>query len=485
MKESARARYELEIEKTGREPYVTRYYGPYGGPAVERIKYQEVYDAIEKQVRERMVPYFDASKANLNTDYVGQVEQFFRNIEQRIAETQQEALIDRQRAMYGGTTVELPPDLFASWLPEDVDLSGSQGAAESSFIGPEYNEQATQVEEAIARVARQAEILRQEFSGVYHAEDRLAFADQAAAAFGEGTSTYTDAVTRYGEALDSLKFQEMAAEAAEAKGRVRDLDAALTEEMDIIGRLSESHDRAAQIVEYEKAVRQAYADDIERQIELIERYKDKLEELRNAEFVNQQLQSLGDTLADIAMDFENAADAATSFFRSLAQQAISQYVTQPLVSNIAAWFSALGSASAGTATGAADITSGIPGTAYAHAGGVMGVDALPRRAVDAGVFAGARRYHTGLMPGEVPAILKRKEGVFTEGQMAALGRGLSVPATGGWQGPKNLNVRLVNESSAPVQADSAQWDVDINDAVVSITLRDYDTGGRTRTAFRR
>jgi hypothetical protein len=363
----------------------------------------------------------------------------------------------------------------------NISLASSSSTA-APQIGAEWNEQASQVEQAIARVRQQAEALEQTLSGVYKAEDRLAFADQAAGAFGEGTSAYADAVTRYGEALDALQFQETAQEAREARSQVNQLGAALDTEREIIGRLSDSHDRAAQMVEYERAVRRGYADDLETQTILIDRYREGLDRLRDAEFVNQQMESLGDTLAEIAVDFENAADAAESFFRSLAQQAISQYITQPLVRDVGSWIGQLGMS--GTATGATDISSGIPGTAVAHGGGVMGVDPLPTRSVARSVFAGARRYHTGLMPGEMPAILKRNEGVFTEGQMAALGRGMAVPATGSASGPRNLTVQIRNPANTPLEAESATMDFDLDDAVVSIVLRDYQTGGRTRSGLR-
>ena len=61
----------------------------------------------------------------------------------------------------------------------------------------------------------------------------------------------------------------------------------------------------------------------------------------------------------------------------------------------------------------------------AHTGGIAGKSPLPSRTVPDWVFAGARRLHTGTFPGlkpnEVPAILEKGEGVFTEEQMAAMG----------------------------------------------------------------
>jgi len=58
-----------------------------------------------------------------------------------------------------------------------------------------------------------------------------------------------------------------------------------------------------------------------------------------------------------------------------------------------------------------------------HSGGIAGA-ATTMRSVNDNVFAGARRMHTGGLAGdEVPAILRRGEGVFTREQMAAMGGG--------------------------------------------------------------
>ncbi|WP_028578462.1 tape measure protein [Desulfomicrobium escambiense] len=72
--------------------------------------------------------------------------------------------------------------------------------------------------------------------------------------------------------------------------------------------------------------------------------------------------------------------------------------------------------------------SGASGLYYSvghHGGGVVGSEASFMRPVPAETFAGAPRYHNGLMPDEFPAILQKGEGVFTRGQMEAMGGGAS------------------------------------------------------------
>ncbi len=62
-----------------------------------------------------------------------------------------------------------------------------------------------------------------------------------------------------------------------------------------------------------------------------------------------------------------------------------------------------------------------------HGGGLIGYDnpSFYRLVPDIGIFAHAPRLHSGFLPDEYPAVLKRGEAVFTPGQMRALGNILS------------------------------------------------------------
>ncbi len=67
-----------------------------------------------------------------------------------------------------------------------------------------------------------------------------------------------------------------------------------------------------------------------------------------------------------------------------------------------------------------------------HSGGIVGYEPTSMRMVDPSVFYGAPRMHTGgIAGGEVPAVLQAGEGVFTPGQMAALGAGMGGSQQGG------------------------------------------------------
>ncbi len=80
-----------------------------------------------------------------------------------------------------------------------------------------------------------------------------------------------------------------------------------------------------------------------------------------------------------------------------------------------------------------------------HSGGMVGAEPSAWRSVAGSIFNGAPRFHGGLLPNEFPAILKKGEGVFTEGQMAALGSG----------GPR-VNVTIINNNGSDVQVGRPQ-----------------------------
>jgi len=74
-----------------------------------------------------------------------------------------------------------------------------------------------------------------------------------------------------------------------------------------------------------------------------------------------------------------------------------------------------GGAAAGSGAFAGSVASAVVG----HTGGVVGVDSLPKRKFIPS-FSSVPKYHEGLGANEVLAVLKKKETVFTEGQMKAL-----------------------------------------------------------------
>jgi len=96
-----------------------------------------------------------------------------------------------------------------------------------------------------------------------------------------------------------------------------------------------------------------------------------------------------------------------------------------------------------------------------HSGGIVGEGGF-MRSVNASVFNGAVRAHNGLLPGERPIIAKDDEGVFTPGQMKALGS-RSAP---------NVSININNESGGQVDATQQDVNWDGNRMLVSMVVKD-------------
>ena len=159
--------------------------------------------------------------------------------------------------------------------------------------------------------------------------------------------------------------------------------------------------------------------------------------------------------------------SAADLFNTIAEEALRaayrMSLVKPLGGLFEGIFSSIGSSIAGSLFGGGTSPVGdfpAPGAVMvAHRGGVIGYDPLPRRLVDEGSFADARRFHGGGMVGnEVPIIARRGEGVFTQEQMRAL-----APASG--ERPV-VNVAVNVRNAAAGTEATADWRRDGNGNLV-------------------
>ena len=153
-------------------------------------------------------------------------------------------------------------------------------------------------------------------------------------------------------------------------------------------------------------------------------------------------------------------DLVNSIISDLARLAIQRSITGPLAN---ALFGAFGGAGGGLS---------FPSGSLGHTGGIAGSLTRSRTGVDPRAFAFAPRLHAGgiagaLRPDEVPAILRRGEGVFTPEQMRALGS---------LSGPREVRVELVNRGQ-PQAVEEVTASVDIRGEVIRIVTRDIADGG--------
>ena len=155
------------------------------------------------------------------------------------------------------------------------------------------------------------------------------------------------------------------------------------------------------------------------------------------------------------LSIESLAD---SIIASFARIAVQQTITGPLAS-------ALGSLFGGGGGGPPPLlVSGRP----QHTGGIAGALDGVRRNVPPAVFAGASRYHAGgIAPDEVPAILRRGEGVFTPEQMRALS-----PAA------PEVTVNVINQGTGQRVVEQRPPRIDGRRLILDVVTEDIAAGGR-------
>lgn len=136
-------------------------------------------------------------------------------------------------------------------------------------------------------------------------------------------------------------------------------------------------------------------------------------------------------LTDAIFAAKDLQSALSGVLTQLARIALSA-ASAPLERQMSNWFGDLLGFGASAALSPASLTGAVPGMTPLgmwqgfHSGGIAGGRATFERPMPAALWDGAPRYHgggvAGLLPGEVPAVLQRGEGVFTPEQMAALGQ---------------------------------------------------------------
>lgn len=161
---------------------------------------------------------------------------------------------------------------------------------------------------------------------------------------------------------------------------------------------------------------------------------------------------MSDALTGFVMDGKlDFDDLAKSIIEDMVRIAIQQQVIAPIMGGL---------------FGNGGVASGIGSFFGFHTGGLAGVDAPT-------FVRSLPKYHTGGIAGdEVPAILKRGEGVFTEGQMKAIGSGLG--------GGSTTNVYVTNNANGNVstsEQENDQGGKDIFLVIDQATARHINTPG--------
>ncbi len=269
-------------------------------------------------------------------------------------------------------------------------------------------------------------------------------------------------------AADIRSMEEQAKRTEDLRSQVDRLDASLADEIDMVRRSGATHSEAAQVIRYESIVYQAYGNDLDTAKRKVEDFRRKLEELKTVRFIDSSLRNLGETLADIAIDFQNASHYAEQFLRTLARNITNEYITQPLMDAIRPGVMSLfNPRPAGPMLG----SPGVTGVHVPHTGGRIGYDDIPTGIAPASWFTHAPRLHAGLRSDEFPAILQRGEQVIPKGG----------PRLGG---PPKVEVRVSNPPGTPLEAETAGIEFDGEKMVLGIVLKNIRQGGVLRDQIR-
>ncbi|HPD32465.1 MAG TPA: phage tail tape measure protein [Phycisphaerae bacterium] len=273
--------------------------------------------------------------------------------------------------------------------------------------------------------------------------------------------------------------EELSESTLDARDKVDRLNAELVKEMQIIGHLEHSHERAAKMVEYEAAVMEAYGNGTAEARARLAEYNEELDRLEKRKRLVELGEQFGDTwgraFEDIAVGAQDARQALDALWRDVARMILRQQITEPLSRSISrAFVDYFGGtpAASDVPMGAADISYQTP---VAHSGWRVGTMPPSVRDVPWSVFAGAPRLHNGLRWDEYPAILQKDE-VVTSAADARAGRNVTLPQP-------VFNIQ--NQSSAQVEAQQTGVQFDGRRMIVGMVLKDKRNNGPMARANRR
>nr|WP_315242101.1 phage tail length tape measure family protein [uncultured Albidiferax sp.] len=176
----------------------------------------------------------------------------------------------------------------------------------------------------------------------------------------------------------------------------------------------------------------------------------KKNEADSKKFSDDLRRDLTDSLQRAFESGKNPAEALATTLANTVKtrliRAIAESITNPWLKPLEGAINGLVSGFFGGGTTGAPVIDAPVDVQFAHTGGIAGGDGGWRSTVAQNVFGNAPKFHTGgLVGGEVPIIAKKGEGVFTAGQMAAIGAGM------GSSQPVTVNVYPTSGQTASVQ----------------------------------
>jgi len=300
----------------------------------------------------------------------------------------------------------------------------------------------------------------------------------AAARAAEYAAADDDEEARLGanrRAMESARLQKQEADAANKradaiKDSVEPLRV-LRREIEEVNRLRAAGLLTAdQASEAEDVLAQKFAKQRESMLDLKKTGQDSFGGIKDA------IESMGNKAADTFAELlvtgkASFSDLINSWMKDIARLQAKK-IMDPITKGAGDWLGSLVgnmfSGGAGSISGNGSVQGNADYFWDLHSGGIVGAgEGSGLHLRNLALFAGAPKYHGGGLAGdEVPAVLKRGEGVFTPGQMKALGGG------------GNVRVEVINPPGMPAEVAAVQPSIDVDGQVIKIVMREMGHGGR-------
>ncbi|MBM9615305.1 hypothetical protein JWJ90_13555 [Desulfobulbus rhabdoformis] len=180
------------------------------------------------------------------------------------------------------------------------------------------------------------------------------------------------------------------------------------------------------------------------QEELIDFYKDALPDAldESADAMSQLFRDVAQGNASLSESWEALGDTISDVVFDILQDMTKMYLKMVMMSAIQSMFSGSGAGLFGG--GQTKVQYGVTGgqtLGSFHGGGTIGTDSPTfYRTIPTPDLSKVPKHHTGLMSDEFLSILKNGESVLTEGQMAAIGKGLQANGSSGKSPQVNMTV---------------------------------------------
>lgn len=199
----------------------------------------------------------------------------------------------------------------------------------------------------------------------------------------------------------------------------------------------------------------------------------------NYSWINDFSSAIGDFATSALTNFNNIGSAAKTLLDQIKAMIIKAAFVKPLENLITSGFGSLVGSTATGSGGSSSIFAGL-----FHSGGVVGGGGSGIT-VPAAAFTGAPRYHSGLLPNEMAAVLMKGETVLNAGMtknMTSMVGNLAGMAAGAGRSTTEVNVHNYAGGDTPKVNRRRVGDREILDVVIGAVKQDMAGGGFNQVA---